>query len=331
MPAQRSIGETLPVSWSNGSSAARQDAHVTGSLTPGFRVGHWTDPDARTGCTVVLAPDRTVGSYDIRGSSPSTREMAHLHPDTKLTEIHAVVLSGGSAYGLAASDGVMNWLESKGAGYRTPVGIVPIVASAVIYDLAEGRSDVRPGAAQGLAACEGAEAAFETGRVGAGAGATVGKWGGPGAWAPGGLGAGIAAEDRLEVRALAVVNAVGDIVGEDGSVIAGTSNPFPSMRRGGGRGTNGGGRATNGGTVLAVVTTELPLGKRACRWIAARGADGITTAVRPAHTRYDGDVVFALAAHPPGDVDDVAAQDLDVLGNLATQAVAEAVRSAVRR
>jgi L-aminopeptidase/D-esterase-like protein len=291
-------------------------------MTPGFRVGHWTDPDAATGCTVVVAPQGTVGSYDIRGSSPSTRELAHLHPDTKLSEINAVVLSGGSAFGLAASDGVMAWLEENDLGYVTPVGRVPIVASAVIFDLGAGRADIRPGPAQGRAACEGASEEVTTGRIGAGAGATVGKWGGFDAAAPGGLGFGAASDGELDVRALAVANAVGDVIDERGEVIAGTSNPSPSMRRQP--------VVEPSATVLAVVTTGSRLGKRACRWIAARGADGITTSVRPAHTRYDGDVVFALASAPEGGVD-VLPEELDVLGHLATIAVARAVRDAVTR
>lgn len=289
-------------------------------LSSGFRVGHWTHEEAATGCTVVLAPEATVGSYDIRGSSPSTREIAHLHPDTKLTEIHAVVLCGGSAFGLAACDGVVGWLEERKTGYRTPVGVVPIVAGAVIFDLAAGRSDVRPGAGEGRAACDAAADTFPTGRVGVGAGATVGKWGGYDAAAPGGFGWGAASEEGLQVAAVAVVNSVGDVIGESGEVIAGTSNPFPSMRRPP--------EADPTGTVLACVTTSARLGKRACRWLAARGADGITVSVRPAHTRYDGDVVFALASAPESEAD-VEPNDLDVLGHLATIAVARAVRSAV--
>lgn len=289
-------------------------------LAAGFRVGHWTHEEARTGCTVVLAPDDTVGSYDIRGSSPSTREIAHLHPDTKLTEIHAVVLCGGSAFGLAACDGVVDWLEGRQVGYQTPVGVVPIVAGAVIFDLAVGRPEIRPGPSEGRAACEDATESFALGPVGAGAGATVGKWGGFDAAAPGGIGWGVGGEEGLEVSAVAVVNSVGDVIGANGEVIAGTSNPSPSMRRPP--------LAEPTGTVLACVTTSARLGKRACRWLAARGADGITVSVAPAHTRYDGDVVFALASAPASEAD-VEPNDLDVLGHLATLAVARAVRSAV--
>jgi L-aminopeptidase/D-esterase-like protein len=289
-------------------------------LSAGFRVGHWTDEEAKTGCTVILAPHGAVGSYDIRGSSPSTRELAHLHPDTKLAEVNAVVLSGGSAYGLAASDGVMEWLEERNHGYITPAGVVPIVASAVIFDLGTGRGDVRPDRAAGLRACAAASETAPGGRVGVGAGATVGKWGGFDAAAPGGLGFGAASEDGLEVRALAVANAVGDVVDGEGRVIAGTSNPFASMRRPP--------PIAPSGTVLACVTTSSRVGKRGCRWLAARGADGITVAIRPAHTRYDGDVVFALAA-PPSGAPEIESNDLDVLGHLATTAVAGAVRAAV--
>jgi L-aminopeptidase/D-esterase-like protein len=270
---------------------------------------------------VILAPQGTVGSYDIRGASPSTREIAHLHPDTKLTEVNAVVFSGGSAYGLAAADGVMQWAEERGLGYSTPIGVVPIVAAAVIFDLAAGRSEVRPGPREGRAACDAAEDAVVTGRVGAGAGATVGKWGGLEHATHGGLGFGRAVDEDLDVRAIAVVNAVGDVIDDKGRLLAGTSNPRPSLRR----------RVPEqpSSTVLAVVTTDKPLGKRACRWIAARGSDGITVSVRPAHTRYDGDIVFALAASPDTDAPQIEPVELDVLGHLATSAVAAAVRDAV--
>ena len=291
------------------------------TLLPGFRVGHWTDEAARTGCTVVLPPAGNVTSCDIRGSSPSSRELPLLDPDRKLTETHGLLLTGGSAFGLAAAEGIVDWLEERGVGYQTGLGVVPIVPAAVIFDLAAGRADVRPGPPQGLAACAAAtESDIPIGRVGAGAGATVGKWAGREHSVPGGLGIASARERGLVVAALAVVNAVGDVLARDGTVVAGTRandpRPFPALPEEGPVASN---------TVLAVVATNAEIGKRQARWLAARGSDGITTSVRPAHTRYDGDVVFAVAGPGPA----ITAGEMDVLGFLATEAVADAVRKAV--
>lgn len=290
------------------------------SLGRGFSVGHWTNDDAKTGCTVVLPPPGNVTSCDIRGSSPASRELVLLDPIRKLTEVHAVVVTGGSAFGLAAADGVMQWLAERGIGYATPAAVVPIVPAAVIYDLAEGGADVRPGPAEGRAACDAATPAFEIGRIGAGTGATVGKWAGRDGAVPGGLGAGRAERDGTEVFALAVVNAVGDVIGPDGSVLAGSTSP-----RRGFAAEVAPAEAPPGNTVLVVVTVSATLEKRDVAWLAARASDGVTSTIRPAHTRYDGDVSFAIAA--PGPVP--SRTDLDLMGHLATDAVAAAVRAAV--
>jgi L-aminopeptidase/D-esterase-like protein len=237
-----------------------------------------------------------------------------------MTEISAVLLTGGSAFGLATADGAMEWLATEGIGYQTPGGPIPIVPAAVIFDAAAFAPDNRPNAESGRQACASAvESPIEVGRVGAGAGATVGKWAGREHYAPGGLGLGTATAEGLEVRALAVVNSVGDIVDDTGNVVAGTSAPDPRWR-----GIPGGGSPSN--TVLAVLTVNAALDKREVRFLAARGSDGITIAVRPAHTRYDGDVVFAIAAPPQNGTE----ANLDLLGLLATQATAEAIRNAVR-
>ena len=290
------------------------------SLGFGFRVGHWTDADASTGCTVVLPPLGNVASVDIRGSSPSSRELAHLDPERKLTEIHAVLLTGGSAFGLAAADGVVEWLAERGVGYQTGVTPVPIVPAAVIFDLGFGSAAVRPDRAAGRAACEDAgETGVATGLVGAGTGATVGKWAGREYLSPGGIGIGRAARDGEDVSAIAVVNSVGDVLADDGSVIAGTTAPDPRYI------PPPTPPQAPVNTVLALVATRANLEKREVRFLAARGADGITITIRPAHTRYDGDVVFSVAAHDDSD----RAPNLDVLGHLATEAVAAAVRNAV--
>jgi L-aminopeptidase/D-esterase-like protein len=293
---------------------------TSGSLGEGWRVGHWTDPAGRTGCTVVLPPIPNVAACDIRGSSPSSRELAHLDLDRRLTEIHGLLLTGGSAFGLASADGVMSWLEERGVGYETATATVPIVPAAVIFDLVQGRA--RPGPEQGRSACEAAtERDIPTGRVGAGTGATVGKWAGLEYASAGGLGLAALETRQALVAALAVVNSVGDVIAPDGSVLAGTRAPqsrrecrpppeepeLPSS------------------TVLALVATDARLDKRDVRWLAARGADGITISVRPAHTRYDGDVVFAVSAG----AQNARGPDLDELGRVATEAVAGAVRAAV--
>ena len=297
------------------------------SLAHGFRVGHWTEAGGRTGCTVILPPPDNVASCDVRGASPSTRELEHLDPNRKLTEIHAVLLTGGSAFGLAAANGVVDWLEERGIGYQTPIGPIPIVPAAVIFDASAADRDARPGPSAGRAACEAAvDSPVAVGRVGAGTGATVGKWAGLEFRVAGGLGTARASEGHLEVAALAVVNAVGDVVDDHGRVLAGTTATTPSYSppppRAGELPTN---------TVLAVATTNAPLDKRQAKWLAERASDGVTTAIRPAHTRYDGDVSFFIAApapgRPPGST--VGAVDLDVLGFLATRAVADAVRNAV--
>jgi L-aminopeptidase/D-esterase-like protein len=296
-------------------------ARAASSLGFGFRVGHWSDPAAETGCTVVLPPPANVTSVDIRGTSPGSRELPSLDVERTRTDVHGILLSGGSAFGLDAASGVMEWLEEQGIGHPIGVTVIPIVPAAVIFDLGFGRHDVRPGPKEGRAACEDARADdIATGRVGVGTGATVGKWAGRDFASPGGIGIAVAERDGERVSAIAVANPVGDVIGPDGAVIAGTSNPDPRYT-----GPPGAPDVPDN-TVLAVVATQANLTKQEVRFIAARGADGVTVSVRPAHTRYDGDVVFACAApDPSGRVADV-----DVLGHLATEAVGEAVRSAVR-
>jgi L-aminopeptidase/D-esterase-like protein len=288
----------------------------------GFRVGHWTDPEARTGCTVVLPPRGNVASCDIRGSSPGSRELEQLDPRRRLTEIHAVLLTGGSAFGLAAAHGVMEWLEERGIGYETPVATVPIVPAAVVFDLRSAKGTARPGPAEGRAACDAASEEVETGAVGAGTAATVGKWAGPDYSVPGGFGLGIAELPECRAAAVAVVNAVGDVLNEDGSILAGTRAPGPDDEA-----PLPVDQKVPSNTVLALVAVRANLDKRDVRWVAERGSDGVTKTIRPAHTRYDGDVTFAIAApDPSGEL-----ADLDALGQLATEAVAEAIRAAVRR
>jgi L-aminopeptidase/D-esterase-like protein len=289
---------------------------------PGVRVGHWSDVSARTGCTVVLLPDEgAVTSVDVRGAAPGTRETDLLAPDHQVQVAHAILLTGGSAFGLAAADGVMGWLEERGAGVPTPAARVPIVPAAVLYDLAVGRADVRPGPAEGRAAAEAALAGRPCGAgvVGAGTGATVGKlFGEPVA---GGLGtASVALPGGGTVGAVVAVNAVGDVVDEDGSLLAGAGTvarlltevpPAPPV---------------GSATTLVVVATDVGLTKTQAHRLAVVAHDGLAQAIRPVHTSYDGDTVFATST---GSV--VAADpSLLTLQTAAVVAVAQAVRRAVQ-
>jgi L-aminopeptidase/D-esterase-like protein len=293
------------------------------SLGSGFSVGHWTNEAAGTGCTVVLPPPGNVASVDVRGNSPGSRELASLEPSRRLNEIHGLVLAGGSAFGLAAAHGVVEWLEERGIGYKTPVATIPIVPAAVVFDLGAIRADVRPGPAEGRAACDDArETEIATGRVGVGTGATVGKWAGREHLVPGGLGIATVEESGARVSALAVANPVGDVLDSDASVLAGTRAPNPKMVLPGPTDT-----PAPSNTVLAVVAVEADIDKRDVAFLAERGSDGVTSTIRPAHTRYDGDVTFAIAA--PGRRD-AGPANVDLLGYLATRAVADAIRNAVR-
>ncbi len=298
---------------------------MTGDLTdiPGVRVGHWTDAEGRTGCTVVLLPDEgAVASVDVRGAAPGTRETDVLHPDNQVQVAHAITLCGGSAFGLAAADGVVRRLSERGVGVPTPAVPVPIVPAAVVFDLATGSSSARPDAAAGYAACAAAEAGEPCGdgSVGAGTGATVGKlFGSP---SPAGLGtASRGLPGGGTVAAVAVVNAVGDVVADNGSVIAGADTVRRLLESGPPAappvGTN---------TTLAVVATDLALTKVQAHRLAVTAHDGLAHAIRPVHTAFDGDTVFAVStgARPAEDA------SLLLLQTAAAQVVADAVRNAVQ-
>jgi L-aminopeptidase/D-esterase-like protein len=296
---------------------------------PAFGLGHWTGKG--TGVTVVLCPPGTVGSAEIRGGAPATRETALLDPSRTVEQVDAVVLTGGSAFGLAAADGVMAWLVEHGRGYETLGGLVPIVPAAAIYDLVVARAagGVRPGPREGRAAVEAATAVDVAAAraVGAGAGATVGKWRGPDGAVAGGLGLAQMAVDDATVTAVAVVNAMGDIVADDGTVIAGSTLPesapgFPDPVADG----SAEDATTREATTLVAVMTDARCTKIECHLVAQSGQHGLGRAVRPSHTRHDGDIVFALA----GSGDDAVETHLDRLRAGATEVVAEAIRNAVR-
>jgi L-aminopeptidase/D-esterase-like protein len=292
----------------------------------GFKVGHSTDTKALTGCTVILCPPNTRASCDVRGNSPGSRELALLAPEKSAQEIHAILLTGGSAFGLAAADGVMRWLEEHNIGYATPWAKVPIVPAAVVFDLNVGSSAVRPDALSGYRACDTASTGpFDEGNVGAGTGTTVGKWKGTEFWMKSGLGSASVEQSGLVVGALVVVNSVGDIISGDGTILAGARRsdgqflgavePYRPLLRGK--------VLEQANTTLAVVATNAKLSKLELHRVAQRMHDGMARAVVPIHTSYDGDVSFALAC---GEVK----ADLDLVSEIAAQLTAESIRRAVR-
>ena len=276
---------------------------------PGIRVGHWTDEAALTGCTVILCPQGTVGSGEVRGGAPGTRETDLLRPGMLVNWVDAVVLSGGSAFGLASADGAMRWLAEHDRGFDTGVARVPIVPAAVIFDLAVGDGDTRPGPDQGYAACEAASDTTPVGTVGAGTGATLAKLHGPDRARRGGLGSVSLEREGVIVAALAVVNALGEIVDDQGEVLLGAAP-----------GEEGPSELFPGNTTLVVVATDAKLSKERVNLLAIAAHEGIDAAIRPAHTIWDGDTVFSLAT---GEVD--AAQA--VVEEMAIEAVARAIRS----
>lgn len=299
------------------------------SLTdiPGIRVGHATDLRGITGCTVVLCEAGAVASGEVRGAAPGTLGTSLLEPSYLVQKIHGVLLTGGSAFGLAAADGVMRYLEERGVGLDTRAARVPIVVGAVIFDLGIGDPRARPDAAMGYAACAAATAApVLEGSVGAGTGATVGKVLGPEAAMKGGLGSwSLRLYDGTTVGALVVVNALGDVVDEDGRIVAGCRGPdgqFADSARTLIRQPPHAVFATN--TTLAVVATSAAVTKNQARRLAVQGHAGLSRAIRPSHTLFDGDVVFALGTGADGPSDQTS------LGEAAAQAVAEAARRAVR-
>jgi L-aminopeptidase/D-esterase-like protein len=281
----------------------------------GVEVGHWTDVQAMTGCTVVLFPEPNVAAVEIRGAAPGSRETALLAPGMRVETIQAILLSGGSAFGLAAADGVMAELERAGRGHSTPAGPVPIVPAAVIFDLLAGDPSVRPGPEQGAAAFRAASAdPVEMGSVGAGTGAMVAAWRGFEAVSKGGLGSAVAPAGEAQVGALVVVNAVGDVFTLEGEPLTGGSAvPGPPAVVPG----------LEGNTTLAVVATDAGLSRNDLSRVAVRAQDALAVCIRPGHTRYDGDAAFAVSC---GGVD----ASVDLVAEAAFVAVGRAIEAAMR-
>jgi L-aminopeptidase/D-esterase-like protein len=287
----------------------------------GITVGHWTDEVARTGCTVVLPPNGTIASCDVRGGAPGTRGTDILQPGTLIEEAHAIVLTGGSAFGLTAAGGVERYLEERGIGSAIGPVLVPTVAAAVIFDLGVGDPSRRPGIDEGYAACVHASADVPEGGVGVGTGATVAKLWGPERAVPGGVGTWSARDGELVVGALVVVNAVGEIVNQDGSILVGPRLE-PGERREDLVEQLGSSSAAN--TTLGVVATNAALSKEDVRRLASVGNDAFDVAIRPAHTIYDGDTVFALATQQ-------VEANFEEIFPLVEPAITTAIRRAVAR
>ncbi len=277
---------------------------------PGLLVGHWTDPVARTGVTVVVLPPATTVSGEVRGGAPATREFALLDPVATVAQADAIVLSGGSAFGLAAADGVVAWLEAQGRGFETRAGVVPIVVGMSLFDLGVGDGSVRPGPDEGRRAAESATGGpVATGPVGAGTGATVGKWAGPDSAAAGGLVTATIRSGEVVVSVLVAVNAVGDI--DDGTTVDDPGPPYRPVDPDGDGRTN---------TTIGVVATNAVVDKVGCHLLARSAHDGLARAIVPAHTAGDGDA-FVVAATGAIEI------DLSHLRVLAQHAVTVAVRT----
>ncbi|HEX9107668.1 MAG TPA: P1 family peptidase [Longimicrobiales bacterium] len=272
------------------------------TAVPGLRVGHATDLEGRTGCTVVLGPFRAA--CDVRGLATGTRELDALSPYHLVPTVNAILLTGGSAFGLDAAAGVMSWLEERGIGFETGFARVPIVPAAVIYDLGEGVANRRPDAAMGRVACEAAsEGEVPEGSVGAGTGATVGKIRGHAGAMPGGVGSWALESAGFRVGALAVVNALGDVLDAEGRIVAGARGEDGAfldsarvLREAGFQGGFGPPPPVAGtNTTLAVVATDAPLTRTGLQMLARMAATAMARRISPVNTPFDGDVVFALS------------------------------------
>lgn len=301
-----------------------------GSITDiaGIRVGHVSDWEHRTGCTVLLSPDGAVAGVSVRGAAPGTRETDLMKPGNAVEKVHAVLLSGGSAFGLDAASGIMRWCEEHSVGFDVGVAKVPIVPGAVLFDLAVGSSSVRPDAAMGYAACEAAQTCPPAqGLVGAGTGATVGKAFGGACAMPGGIGtASVVLPGGAVVGAIVAVNALGDIYDPYSmEEVAGARSPdgkWLSVNQAVMANADGEPMAIGTNTTIGIIATNARLDKAQCNRLAEIGHDGMAWSIRPVHTMMDGDTLFALSY---GDV----SAEFNALCVAATHAVARAIVNAV--
>ncbi|WP_424951466.1 P1 family peptidase [Deinococcus sp.] len=287
------------------------------TAVPGFLVGHWTDLPAQTGCTALLCPpEGAVASASFLGPSPGTREGVLLAPDKKVERVHALLLTGGSAFGLGAASGVVRWLEEQNIGHQTPFARVPLVPAAVIYDLGVGDPGARPLEEHGyVAASTASSEAVPRGRVGAGTGATIGKYLGAAHTVFGGLGSAYVSRYGVSVGALAVVNPIGDVLDEAGRVIAG-----PGV----GPGATAFAPGDLESTTLIAVVTQHTLTKPEAKRLADAAQTALARVIRPSHTAWDGDSAFVLSSCVLPSADSL------LLGTLVQEVVAAAVIDAVR-
>ncbi len=312
-------------------SAPPQGSHGSITRVQGIEVGHFTDPRRPTGCTVVITRAGAVAAVDVRGAAPGTRETDLLQPGNLVEKAHAIVLAGGSAYGLDAASGVMRWLEENGIGLAVPYGLVPIVPAAVLFDLPVGDARIRPDAQAGYAACVNASTNHPAeGNVGAGAGALIGKLFGIGRAMRGGIGSASITVDGVTVGAIVACNALGDVIDpHTAQVIAGARtadglrllNSLEAVLRGDAQqailaGSN---------TTIGVVATDATLSKTQAQRLAQVSHDGLARAINPVHTMSDGDTLFALATGAAGKT-----LGMVTLCTLAAEVTARAIVRAVR-
>lgn len=287
-------------------------------LPPGVTVGHWDDPEARTGCTVLLLPEGTVASGEVRGAAPASRETDLLDPTRTVAHADAFVLTGGSAFGLAVADGVLAWLVERDRGYPTDGGRVPIVPTLGLYDLAVGDGERRPGPQEGRAACDAATPDPAVGRVGAGCGATARKWLGPELRVDGGLGIAKQARDGITVTAVAAANPFGDLAERALDDLAAGATPDERLFS-----TGAGGPVGEGNTTLVAVVTDARLDPLGCHAVARSVHDGLARALLPVHTAGDGDAALVGATGTAGPASP------ELVRLLAVLATEEAIRSAL--
>lgn len=314
-------------------TAAAGDAPASGAITdvPGVKVGHFTDSRRPTGCTVIMTEEGAVGGVDVRGSAPGTRETDLLNPINLVDKVHAVLLAGGSAFGLDAATGVVRYLEERKIGFNVGVAFVPIVPAAILFDLGVGDAKIRPDAQAGYKACEAASAARPAeGNVGAGAGATVGKLYGGRRAMKAGIGTASIKLAGLTVGAIVAVNAVGDIVDpQTGNPIAGArtedGKKLLNTREAMLRGNLPSGMLAGTATTIGVIATDAVLTKAQAQKIAQMAHDGLARAINPIHTMFDGDTIFAVGTGKSGKTGNPT-----LLGVMAAEAMALAVVRAAR-
>ncbi|GAC1357603.1 MAG: P1 family peptidase [Ktedonobacteraceae bacterium] len=296
---------------------------------PGIRVGHDTNLEAGTGCTVVLCDTPVVGGVDVRGGAPATRETDLLSPLCLVNEVHAVLLTGGSAFGLDAAGGIVRYLRERNIGYDTGIVPVPIVPAAAIFDLGLGSATIHPDANSGYHACEQASTGpIAQGNVGGGTGATVGKLLGPQLATKGGLGsASLELSGGIIVGALVVVNALGDIIDPEAQkILAGARHPLQQ------KAATTTAQNPFGNTTIAVIATNAELSKAHVNKVAQMAHDGMAQAIRPAHTMFDGDTVFALAREISTQTPQegaATAQRVSTIGAAAANTLARAIQKAI--